>query len=72
MHKGFGAIFLKVLRDIGLFEFLEQPRTSAEIVDKFNFTDQQYLNDVLNTLVDEKVLVLSDNKYQDSETLKQA
>ena len=35
MHKGFGAIFLKVLRDLGLFEFLEQPRTSAEIVDKF-------------------------------------
>jgi ubiquinone/menaquinone biosynthesis C-methylase UbiE len=53
---------LEVLDKVGLFEYLEQPRSYEEILNKFGFTDAAFTRQLLETLVaDNQALIVANN-----------
>jgi SAM-dependent methyltransferase len=57
---------LQVLEELGVFAYLREPHTYAEILARFNFEDNDYTRLVFDTLIDEKegVLTKNDATYQ--------
>lgn len=55
---------IRSLKQEGWFEFLENERSFEEIIEKFNYIDSIFLNEVLDTLVSDKTLLrTNNNKY---------
>lgn len=57
---------IRVLGEDGedLFNFLANPKSKEEIVEKYQYTDMEYLDLVLKTLIEDKTLKQVDSKYQ--------
>lgn len=55
---------LDELDQLGLFKYLEEPRTYEQILDEFDFKDSEYARSLFETLVtDEHALVIQENGH---------
>jgi ubiquinone/menaquinone biosynthesis C-methylase UbiE len=55
---------IKRLQDEGWFEFLDTPRTADDIFSHFNYTDRNFLHEVLDILTRNKIVHRISDKYQ--------
>ncbi|MFX1250880.1 MAG: class I SAM-dependent methyltransferase [Promethearchaeota archaeon] len=56
---------IRVLKNEGWFNYLKQPHTLGEIMEHFNYTDHDFLQEILDVLVeDETINLVDDDKYQ--------
>lgn len=56
---------LRALEEEGWFHFLQNPRTSNEIMQNFNYTESDLVRDILDTLVENKILLATaDSRFQ--------
>ncbi|MEM7112459.1 MAG: class I SAM-dependent methyltransferase [Chloroflexota bacterium] len=57
---------MRVLNEIGLFDFLETPRTYGQLLTEFGFVDTDYTREVFETLCSdkEKVILKENNLYR--------
>lgn len=69
LHDALGTIVIKSLLEINLFEFLNEPKAIAEITNKFNFTDIEFTNLILETLVTENYLQKNGDGFQNTKFL---
>ena len=58
----FKGTLYQILKKKGWFDFLTTPVSVKEISDHFNYTDLEYLQEILNVLVAEKILKITGNK----------
>jgi ubiquinone/menaquinone biosynthesis C-methylase UbiE len=56
---------IKALRDLGMFDYLKEPRTFPEILSRFDFQDSQYVNELFSLLVHDKeaAIIVKSEKY---------
>ena len=69
IRKELNAFFrgnvIRVLKEEGWFEFLKVPRSAEEILEQFNYEDEAFLDEVLDTLCSDNTLRrLDGNKYR--------
>lgn len=64
--KLFRFQMMRVLQEMGLFKFLEKPRSYGQLLTEFGFVDSDYTRELLKTLCADKdnVIVCTDNLYQ--------
>jgi ubiquinone/menaquinone biosynthesis C-methylase UbiE len=62
----FRYYILHALDEVGVFKFLEQPRTYGEILANFGFIDSTYTRDIINTLTKDKdpAIIQEEDFYQ--------
>ncbi|NWF96878.1 MAG: class I SAM-dependent methyltransferase [Candidatus Thorarchaeota archaeon] len=54
---------LGVLRNEGWFDYLQRPRTAVDLAAAFRYTDMEFLEYILNVLVDDGVLSRNGDEY---------
>jgi ubiquinone/menaquinone biosynthesis C-methylase UbiE len=60
----FRYYILHALEEVGLFEYVKEPRTYGEILAKFGFVDSTYTRDVINTIsMDKQPSVIHENDF---------
>ncbi len=56
---------IQTLKEAGWFDFLDQPRTLEELMENFRYTDKKFLTEVIDILVEDGVISLTDTvKYK--------
>lgn len=61
----FKYYLLMTLNEVGIFEYLQEPRTYGQILAKFHFIDSEYTREILSTLVldKDKILIKENGEF---------
>ncbi|MBN1800638.1 MAG: methyltransferase domain-containing protein [Candidatus Lokiarchaeota archaeon] len=57
-------IVVEVLQREGWFSFLEEPRSLEDIANKFDYTDKDYLKEILDALLSDDTITFKEDRYK--------